>query len=183
MAVTLKDVAKKANVSVSTVSRVINNDTSKPASKETTDKVWKIVKELGYVPNQNARNLIKHIDSVNDNSTVKKAIGCIFTSTRDTFHDPFYSQIAKGIQTEVSRRGYILGYSFSSCDMTFSSLYNNITSHPVDGAIILGRFDEETLNFFKNNINHLVYAGVNYVNGGFDEVICDGYKGSTAALK
>ncbi|MCT4542735.1 MAG: LacI family transcriptional regulator [Vallitalea sp.] len=182
MSVTLKEIAKKAQVSISTVSRVINNDTNKPASKETQDKVWKIVRELGYIPNQNARNLIKGNESVIENKNTR-AIGCIFTSTKDTYNDPFFSQIARGIQDEVSKRGYILGYSFSSCDMSFSSLYNNLTANPVDGAVILGRFSEDVLNFLKQNVKNIVYTGVNYVNAGFDEVICDGYKGAMEAVE
>ncbi|GAA0181795.1 maltose operon transcriptional repressor MalR [Clostridium sediminicola] len=181
MTVTLKEIAQKANVSVSTVSRVINNDTKKPASKETQDKIWKIVRELGYVPNQNARNLIKGKEE--EVSLPTKAIGCIFTSTQDTYNDPFYSQIARGIQEEVSKRGYVLGYSFSSCDMSFSALYNNLTSNPVDGAVILGRFNEDVLKFLKQNIKNIVYAGVNYVDAGFDEIICDGYKGAQEAVE
>ena len=175
MSVTLKDIAQKANVSISTVSRIINNDQIKPASKKTSEKVWKIVRELGYVPNVNARNLIKGQEGT-ANSLKTKAIGCIFTSTQDTYNDPFFSQIARGIQTEAAKRGYVMGYSYSSCDMNESALYNNITSNRVDGAIILGRFSEDFLKFLKNNIKTLVYAGLNYVNGGFDEVICDGYK-------
>jgi DNA-binding LacI/PurR family transcriptional regulator len=182
MPVTLKDIAKRANVSISTVSRVINNDTAKPASKHTADKIWKIVKEMGYVPNQSARKLIKGED---DKKTItnSKAIGCIFTSTKDTYNDPFYSQIAVGIQEEISKRGYILAFTYSSYETSFSALYNNLSTNPVSGIIVLGRFDNRTLDFLKNNFNNIVYAGVNYVNGGFDEVICDGYKGTISAIE
>lgn len=181
MSVTLKDIAKKAGVSISTVSRIINNDPMKRASKETSDKVWKIVQELGYLPNQNARKLIKGHTDMSPMKT--KAIGCIFTSTADTYTDPFFSQIAMGVQQEVSDRGYVMGYSFSSYDMSDAALYNNISANQVDGAIILGRFNKEVLNFFKGNIKNLVYAGVNYVDGGIDEVICDGYKGACTAIE
>ncbi|MGB0175135.1 MAG: LacI family DNA-binding transcriptional regulator, partial [Acholeplasmataceae bacterium] len=52
---TIRDVAKKANVSVSTVSRVINQ---KGYVHESTQKlVNDIIEELGFVPNQLARNL------------------------------------------------------------------------------------------------------------------------------
>lgn len=56
MAVTIKDVAKKANVSISTVSRVIND--SKPVSDEIRQRVLKVIKELGYTPNPVARSLV-----------------------------------------------------------------------------------------------------------------------------
>lgn len=54
--VTIKDVAKQANVSISTVSRVINN--SKPVSDEVKERVKEVIKELGYKPNPIARSLV-----------------------------------------------------------------------------------------------------------------------------
>ncbi len=56
MAVTIKDVAKKANVSISTVSRVINS--SKPVSDDIKQRVYDVVEELGYTPNPVARSLV-----------------------------------------------------------------------------------------------------------------------------
>lgn len=56
MTVTIKDVAKKAGVSISTVSRVINS--SKPVSNEIHQKVTQVIKEMGYTPNPVARSLV-----------------------------------------------------------------------------------------------------------------------------
>ncbi len=56
MTVTIKDVAKKANVSISTVSRVIND--SKPVSNEIRQRVLKVIEETGYTPNPVARSLV-----------------------------------------------------------------------------------------------------------------------------
>lgn len=179
MAVTLKDIAQKAGTSVSTVSRIINNDPIKKASKETSDRVWQIVQELGYVPNQNARKLIKGEEEKKQRT---KAIGCVFTSKESSYTDPFFSQIAQGIQDEILKRGYVMGYTFSSHEMTDAALFNNLTSHQVDGAIILGRFNLDTLKFLKKNMKHIIYAGINYVNAGFDEIICDGYQAAQTAV-
>lgn len=55
MAVTIKDVAKRAGVSYSTVSRALN-DVSKNKS-EKKKRIWEIAEEMGYVPNQAAINL------------------------------------------------------------------------------------------------------------------------------
>ena len=53
---TIKDVAKKANVSIATVSRILNN---KPGfSEKTKQKVLKVIEELGYQPNAVARGLV-----------------------------------------------------------------------------------------------------------------------------
>ena len=91
MTVTLKDIAQRAGISISTVSRIVNNDQNKSASKKTTEKVWALVRELGYIPNADARNLIKNTKS--DLPQLNKTIGCILTSQKDTFRDPFFSQI------------------------------------------------------------------------------------------
>ncbi|QXM05780.1 LacI family DNA-binding transcriptional regulator [Crassaminicella indica] len=56
MSITIKDVAKKAGVSISTVSRVING--SKPVSNEIRQKVLKVIEETGYMPNPVARSLV-----------------------------------------------------------------------------------------------------------------------------
>ena len=56
MPVTIKDVARMAGVSISTVSRVIND--SKPVSSSIRDRVFKVIDETGYVPNPVARSLV-----------------------------------------------------------------------------------------------------------------------------
>ena len=55
MAVTIKDVAEAANVSISAVSYAMNN--SGPVSEEKKERIFKAVKELGYVQNGMARSL------------------------------------------------------------------------------------------------------------------------------
>lgn len=181
MSVTLKAIAEKAKVSISTVSRVVNNDPTKPASQETIDRIWEIVREMGYIPNQHARNLIKGNDSQEEKIT-KKTIGCLYTSTLDTNNDPFFSYIGLGVQEELKRQGYVMAYALSIYGMDFSEIYNYVLANPVEGVVVLGRFDQDTLEFLKKHYTNIIYAGVNSVNGGFDEVICDGYKGAKAAL-
>lgn len=56
MTITIKDVAKLAGVSISTVSRVINN--SKPVSEDIRERVLKVIEETNYKPNPLARNLV-----------------------------------------------------------------------------------------------------------------------------
>lgn len=55
MTVSIRDVAKTAGVSVSTVSRALNGYTD--VSEKTRKKIQKTVQELGYIPNQSAKNL------------------------------------------------------------------------------------------------------------------------------
>ena len=55
--VTIHDVARAANVSPATVSRVLNNPNYKCSVSGLRDKIWKTAIEMNYVPNEAARNL------------------------------------------------------------------------------------------------------------------------------
>ncbi len=55
---TIKDIARLANVSVSTVSRVLNNKSD--VSSKTKDKIMKLMNEYGYTPNGIARGLVSN---------------------------------------------------------------------------------------------------------------------------
>ncbi len=180
MKIKLSDVAKASGVSVSTVSRVLNGDRERPASPETIDKIWSVVKELGYVPNKNAKSLVKGEDEEN---AVVGRIGCIYTSLYDLNNDPFFSCIGLGIQREMSHQNYNIAYTVSAAMMDYKELYSYIVNHPVDGVIVLGRFDDDMIIMLKGHFKHLVYAGVNSLAAGFDEVICEGYDSAKAAIE
>lgn len=179
MNVKLSDVAKASGVSVSTVSRVINGDRERPASPLTTEKIWNAVKELGYVPNKNAKNLVK-----GEQATEGKLgrIGCIYTSTFDLNNDPFFSCIGLGVQIELANSNYEMAYSLYAGMMTYEELYSYVLNHEADGIIVLGNFNDSILKMLKKHFKHIVYAGVNSVGHDIDEVICDGYEGASLAL-
>lgn len=94
MSITVKDVAKKAGVATSTVSRVINDHPS--ISEDTKKKVRKVMKELGYVPNMTARNLGKQISS---------AIGVVLPplDSKERLGNPFYLETIEAINEEASK--------------------------------------------------------------------------------
>lgn len=179
---TLKEIAKLAGVSISTVSRVINYKNTKAASKEVQDKIWKIVRETDYVPNTYARNL-KLNKNEEMSSLTKKTIGCIFARSYDTVNDPFFSQIARAIEQEAFRQGYLMKYSFSAYDINDPNTYQLITNNDVNGIVILGRFDKYLLNFVKNRYKHVVYTGLNHIDTTYDQVICNGYEAAIKAVK
>ena len=87
MAATIKDVARMAEVSISTVSRVIND--SKPVSPEARRRVLKAIDDLGYKPNEIARSLVTKKSNL---------IGVIV----DDIGNSYVSQIVRGIE-EVGR--------------------------------------------------------------------------------
>ncbi|WP_438864207.1 LacI family DNA-binding transcriptional regulator [Neptunicella sp.] len=80
---TIKDVARQAGVSVATVSRVANNGPK--VGQKTRDKVTKIMQELGYTPNANARALVTQKSST---------VGVVIPDLTD----PFFASLANGVE-------------------------------------------------------------------------------------
>ncbi len=178
---TLKEIASLAGVSVSTVSRVINQNNTKVASKEVQDKIWKIVRESNYVPNTNAR-ILKLGNASNGMEMPYKTIGCVFARSMTDMNDPFFSQIARAIEQEAFRQGYLMKYSFTAYDINDTNVYHLITGNRVGGIAILGRFDQNLLKFIKSHYKHVVYTGLNIVDHDIDQIICNGYQASMTAV-
>ncbi len=85
---TIKDVAKIAGVSIATVSRVVNNGSK--VGKKTRDKVLKVMQDIGYKPNANARALVTQ-----KNTTIGVVI--------PELTDPFFASLANGVE-KVARQ-------------------------------------------------------------------------------
>jgi len=124
---TLKDISKKAGVSVATVSKVINNTDSKiPVSKKTKETVLKIAKELNYSPNLFARTLRTKKSGV---------IGVIVSNILD----PFFTGIIEGIEKELNENDYYFILSSVQNDPKKEELYlKRFSSIHADGLLILG---------------------------------------------
>jgi LacI family transcriptional regulator len=90
---TIRDVARRAQVSVASVSRALNNLAN--VSEHTRTRVADAVRELGYVPHAGARSL---------SLARTNAIGVVLPD----LHGEFFSEIVRGMDKEASSRGYLL---------------------------------------------------------------------------
>src|SRR5689334_15081855 len=90
---TIRDVARRAQLSVATVSRALNGFEN--VSEAARERIALAVSELGYVPHAGARSL-----SLARNN----AIGVVLPD----LHGEFFSEIVRGMDREASRRGYLL---------------------------------------------------------------------------
>ncbi|MEU5715895.1 LacI family DNA-binding transcriptional regulator [Streptomyces sp. NPDC020403] len=94
-AVTMRDVAEAAGVSVSTVSHVVN-DTGARIGQDARARVRRAIDDLGYRPNAMAKNLVKG---------KSRFLGLVADAIAST---PFAGQIIHGAQEEAWRHGYVL---------------------------------------------------------------------------
>lgn len=174
---TLKDIAKKAGVSVATVSRVVNGSASKAARPEVQDRIWRIVKELNYIPNE-AAQLLKVKDS-------EKQVGmvvCIFSRSSNFRNDPFFSDLARAIETELLKLGYIMKFSVSVNSEFNHSIEAIMTDEKIDGIIVLGRTKEKNIEYLKKFNSNIVCVSLNKQEISVNQVICDGYAATMKAL-
>ena len=102
----IKDVAKAAGVSPSTVSRVVNGGNRTAASEETQEKIWEAVRQLGYSPNHHARSLKKPQNTKGP----RAEIDCVYARKVGPFLDPFFATLMHAAELELTKIGYILRY-------------------------------------------------------------------------
>lgn len=134
---TLKDVAKRAGVSIATVSYCINN--SHNLSPETRAKINKAIAELNYIPNSQARNLKRK---------ASRDICAIFSNMEDRC----FSEFLKGIIIQCETSNYSLNISCSYNDVaTEQQLIKNAISKGVAG-ILLVTCQPENTKFFQDTI-------------------------------
>jgi DNA-binding LacI/PurR family transcriptional regulator len=127
MSVTIKDVAKEAGVATSTVSRVLSD--SPKISDKTKKKVRKVMDELGYHLNENARNLVQQ-------ST--KTIGIVMkNSTSESLHDPFFPEVLRGISAFCNKHDFNLSLTTGETEEAiFQDVMKMIHGKKVDGMIV-----------------------------------------------
>jgi DNA-binding LacI/PurR family transcriptional regulator len=142
MKVTIKDVAKEANVATSTVSRVLSNNPR--ISNETKIRVQEAVKKLNYKPNPIARSLA-------NNKT--RILGVVLPNEADDLlANPFFINAMKGMSMYAQNKSYYITYAFSKNEETeLESIKEMTQSHLVDGIIMLRvRENDESVEYLKN---------------------------------
>ena len=165
---TLKDIAKEAGVSITTVSNVINGNHSK-VSEKSLKKIHNLIKKYNYVPNLTARSLT---------AKSSKIIGFIVpTSTDNLFKNPYISELFGVIQNIISEKGYYLMIRSVNDVSDVSTLLKNWN---MDGAIFLiPDYDNIVYDILKENnlpmvfldsystLDKILSVGINDYKGGY----------------
>ncbi|WMT41445.1 LacI family DNA-binding transcriptional regulator [Paenibacillus sp. D2_2] len=149
MAVTIKDVAKKAGVSPSTVSRVLSNHPR--ISAETSRKVKEIMDQLGYHPNIMAKSLVS--------KTTNSICIMLPKSAEELFSNFFFMELIRGIVTQANRLGFdVLLSSGANEKEEVECVSRLLNGHRVDGVILLySRINDPVIDFlYKNNHNFVL---------------------------
>jgi len=172
--VTIKDVAKKAGVSVATVSAVINKDSNVNVSERLSKKVVRAVNELNYRPNRIARALSKK-----ENPMIAYVV--------PTIRNEFFSQIGHYIENFAFGKKYGVYLCNTHSKIERSDLYlNNLIENRVSGVIVTLTWEIITSNFIENlleaNIPVVGMAGARK-RDDIDTVLIDDKEGSFKAVE
>ncbi|MGW5866307.1 LacI family DNA-binding transcriptional regulator [Streptomyces sp. NPDC055239] len=132
---TLEDVAQRAGVSKSTVSRVINGE---PRVRATVaERVRQAVDELGYVPNQAARSLVTRRNN---------AVAVVVTEPQNRlFVDPYFDCLLRGIRQELVLQGAQPVLLFIEEPDDYPRVGNFLGGGHVDGALLFSLRTDDPL--------------------------------------
>jgi LacI family transcriptional regulator len=170
--VTLKDIAQEANVSLMTVSNVVNGNLSK-VSREKAELIQAIIKKRNYVQNSTARSLAKANSSI---------IAIMLRSIRDenSLSSPHNAALVGSIIQNIQSLGY---YAMVNIVETQDDISRNLKTWNVQGAIFLGMFDNEIEEIYALSNTPMVFID-SYSNlRQLTSIGIDDYKGARLAAE
>lgn len=163
---TIKDVAERAGVSVTTVSRVLNNRGY--ISEATRKKVYKAMEELDYQPNEVARSLFRKRSNI---------IGLIVP----TVAHPFFAELTAYVETYAYSRGYKVLVCNSQLDASKEQEYIwMLRRNQVDG-IIMASHTLEVEEYKKLSLPVVTFE--RFISNRIPYVTSDNYQGGKLAVE
>jgi LacI family transcriptional regulator/LacI family repressor for deo operon, udp, cdd, tsx, nupC, and nupG len=168
----LQDVARIAQVSISTVSRVINEP--ELVNEATRGRVQKAIDELGYLPSRVARRL-------RGEGGEAKLIGLVIPDIQN----PFFADLARGVEDVAERHGYLVFLGNSDEDAAKEKRYLDVMrAEAVDGIIVppSSETDEAVLDLVRRKLP-VVCVDRRLLRGKVDTILVDNVRGAYEAME
>ncbi|HAX03048.1 MAG: hypothetical protein A2Y45_06405 [Tenericutes bacterium GWC2_34_14] len=151
---TLKDIAHQTGVSITTVSRILNDDPSLNVTKDTKTAVLACAKELNY---------IKKVKPTFEQD-IKIALIHWYSSKQES-DDPYYLHIRLGVESHARKLGLnIISHYFTHADDQLPQ---------ATGAIVIGKFDELEVKKLHQTYSYLVFVDSSPAPKKDDSVLID----------
>lgn len=131
----LKDIAERVGVSISTVSRAISNDTSRPVNEETKRKIREAAQELGYP-------LQEELDSGKQGSASDKRIACVVPQPLIENH-PYFSEVLAGFHDRMNELGHPPAIVRTLDEVSDAEQIRNLVKeNGIRGVVIISWYDQ-----------------------------------------
>lgn len=165
---TITDIARRADVSVSTVSRVLNG--SAPVSKLTKKKILKTIDELNFIPNAMARGLVKK------NS---KSIGFMIPDIMN----PFYMELIRSIEDVASKHGFSMTLCITGQDPEKEYYYINEMLERRTNGVIVTSTSLTNNDFLRRVKQRIEIVSIHSDIEGVDKVDTDSEQGTYGIIE
>jgi len=149
---TIRDVAKLANVSTATVSRILNQDTRYKITDETKARVLAAVKELDYKlqPRTSHRKAVTQLDP----ACVK--IGCVLSVTKKKYNDPYFMTILSSAEEQLHSKGYSISFIRTGRELNDRNLLTSTFESDVTGLLLMDTLNEEIYGYIRSRVPYIV---------------------------
>lgn len=136
---TIKDIALRAKVSSSTVSRILNNDPTISVTLETKNNILQIADEMNYIKKEKK-------------TKSEFSVGIVqWYSLEQEIEDPYYLSVRLGIERYCQQMGISIERYFASDQRLFDN------TPKVDGWICIGKFSKLDIERFKKMNDHIIF--------------------------
>lgn len=163
----IRDIAKKANVSIATVSRIMNNDPNFHTSEATKKVVYKVIKELNYKP-------VKKTKMIN--------IGCILSIGSEKYSDPFFTTILSACEAEAEKNNIIISQVRHYSELKNQLIFDEFLNSNLKGLIIMEKLPYDMISAIKEKIPYIVYVDNDEANEEINTVGFDHRYANTMAF-
>lgn len=174
---TIRDVAKLADVSTATVSRVINNDTKYKITDATRNRVWNAIKTLDYTL---PAKLSKHKKDDNAPASPVK-IGVVLSVTKKKYNDPYFMSILSGIENRLQERGLAISFIKAGYELSDRANLVSVFQEPVSGMILMETLNDELFNYISSHVPYIV--GIDTMRQDIDNIGYDHYRAALLATQ
>ena len=172
---TITDIAREARVSITTVSRVLNYDTTLSATEETKRRVFEAAEKLNYTKYKEKVQRTKSVTPSDRPSEKTGVIGLItWRSSDEELEDIYYMSI----RLAAEKRAVELGYHITN----FAQIEQSGIEE-VDGILAIGKFTSETIEALNASATNLCVVGSNFPFHEYDCVNTDFVQATEIALQ
>lgn len=150
---TIKDIAEKAGVSISTVSRVLNYDPTLSVGNDTKKKIFEVAEELSYA---------KHILKKKINNKI--AVINWFTEAEEELNDLYYLSIRLGIEKKCKQLNF-------GVTMYTKNNIEEFKNENIQNIIAVGKFSNNEIKKFISDDSNIIFVDYSPNENLFDSVV------------
>ncbi|WHY67568.1 LacI family DNA-binding transcriptional regulator [Neobacillus sp. SuZ13] len=151
---TIKDIAQIAGVSIATVSRVLNYDTTLSVSDETKKRIFEVAEELSYKKKPARKQ-----------ESGKIALLQWYTE-KEELEDLYYMSIRLGVENQCRQHGI-------QVDKYFQGNYEDLKDDDIQGLIAIGKFSRKQVNDLIKITKNIVFVDTSPDEDRFDSIVID----------